>query len=330
MLFLRETRPCASRRSRAHCPPRSTGRRSARRRCHLPAGAATARSWPRKFSSSPRGTLRVRHLIELPNAQHECAWPRPHAAMAALLRESHPARFQQPAIASTRAGLNHQRRQRDRPARRPLAGTVLLDSVESWCGQSLGNRLFGRRPLALRCPRRQSRAECIDRPGLQHAMARDTEHRALDDLSFLRPCNDACLYLSRTPHRGACWRASLGGGLLQRLPLSVELSPGPLRASCTPSLSPALPLSEERRGEMAFHDASHCFSNAELQFLSSGRPRPTALNWDSDERRRTGQCKNTKVDAAYHQSSPAMWLGVRQDAPAAVRRIQVSFRFACR
>ncbi|MCA9433475.1 MAG: YncE family protein, partial [Candidatus Omnitrophica bacterium] len=79
-----------------------------------------------------------------------------------------------------------------------------------------------------------------------------------------------------------------------------------------------LSLSEDRRGEKLFHDATACFQH--WQSCSSCHPdaRVDGLNWDllNDG---MGNPKNTKNMLLAHQTPPAMSTGIRGDAETAVR-----------
>jgi hypothetical protein len=84
------------------------------------------------------------------------------------------------------------------------------------------------------------------------------------------------------------------------------------------ALGPAPQLTEQRRGELLFHDATIC--NQQWQSCSSCHPdgRADGLNWDllNDGE---GNPKNTKSLLLAHQTPPAMWEGVRMSAEEAVR-----------
>jgi YVTN family beta-propeller protein len=73
-----------------------------------------------------------------------------------------------------------------------------------------------------------------------------------------------------------------------------------------------------RRGEFYFHDGTICLEG--WQSCSSCHPdsRADGLNWDLPNDG-LGNPKNTKSLLLSHQTSPAMWLGVRETAEAAVR-----------
>jgi DNA-binding beta-propeller fold protein YncE len=287
--------------------------------CHLPAGAATQETMAAEVQLLATQDLRLRQRIELPNGSTSVRGLAlaPDGSTAYV---SHIlARFQQPANRIERGWMNTNAVSAIDLRTARWQGTVLLDSVEAgaanpWgiaCsadGRWLGVTHAGTHELSV-----------IDRPGLQQAMAQDPGHRALDDLSFLRPLQRRLALPVQGPRAVALAGARLWvAGYFSDSLCAVELSPGPLGVSAPWRLSPALPPSEERKGEMAFHDASHCFQ--QWQSCSSCHPdaRADALNWDlmNDG---LGNPKNTKSMLMTHRSSPAMWLGVRQDAPAAVR-----------
>ena len=78
-------------------------------------------------------------------------------------------------------------------------------------------------------------------------------------------------------------------------------------------------LTQKRRGEMLFHDASLCFQHwHSCASCHPGGARVDALNWDllNDG---LGNPKNTKSLLLAHRSPPAMITGVRENAEMAVR-----------
>ena len=90
-----------------------------------------------------------------------------------------------------------------------------------------------------------------------------------------------------------------------------------LKAKSFP-LGPAPEWTPERRGELAWHDATLCFQH--WQSCASCHPdaRSDALNWDllNDG---TGNPKNAKGMLFSIQTPPAMWHGVRDKAETAIR-----------
>jgi cytochrome c peroxidase len=99
----------------------------------------------------------------------------------------------------------------------------------------------------------------------------------------------------------------------------IDLEKGrPGKARSVP-LQAAVSLSEERRGEMLFHDATLCFQ--QWQSCASCHPgsgRADVLNWDllNDG---IGNPKNTKSLILSHRTPPSMSLGVRANSQVAVR-----------
>jgi YVTN family beta-propeller protein len=98
----------------------------------------------------------------------------------------------------------------------------------------------------------------------------------------------------------------------------VDLAAQPPRVESVP-LGPKQPLTQVRQGELAFHDASLCFQGWQsCASCHPGEARADGLNWDlvNDG---LGNPKNTRSLLHAHQTPPAMSLGVRESAEAAVR-----------
>ncbi len=95
------------------------------------------------------------------------------------------------------------------------------------------------------------------------------------------------------------------------------------------ALAPPGPLTQERQGELFFHDATLCFG--QWQSCSSCHPdgRADALNWDllNDG---IGNPKQTKSMLLAHATPPAMLAGVRGSAEVAVRSGIRHIQFAVR
>jgi YVTN family beta-propeller protein len=84
-------------------------------------------------------------------------------------------------------------------------------------------------------------------------------------------------------------------------------------------LGPKVEMSAARKGEFYFHDATICLEG--WQSCASCHPgdaRADGLNWDLPNDG-LGNPKNTKSLLLAHKTPPAMWMGVRADAEAAVR-----------
>lgn len=98
----------------------------------------------------------------------------------------------------------------------------------------------------------------------------------------------------------------------------VDVREGLQRSADSVLLGPKLPLTPERRGEIAFNDANLCFQNWLSCASCHPDARTDALNWDllNDG---IGNPKNVKNLFLAHQTPPVMSLGVRDRAETAVR-----------
>jgi len=110
----------------------------------------------------------------------------------------------------------------------------------------------------------------------------------------------------------------------------VDIDPESLPKARSVALGPGKRLMKIRKGEMLFNDASLCFQN--WQSCASCHPgggRVDALNWDllNDG---IGNPKNTRSLLLAHKTPPAMAMGVRPDAEAAVRAGIRHIQFAVR
>jgi len=110
----------------------------------------------------------------------------------------------------------------------------------------------------------------------------------------------------------------------------VDIDPESLPKARSVALGPGKRLTKIRKGEMLFNDASLCFQN--WQSCASCHPgggRVDALNWDllNDG---IGNPKNTRSLLLAHKTPPAMAMGVRPDAEAAVRAGIRHIQFAVR
>jgi YVTN family beta-propeller protein len=84
-------------------------------------------------------------------------------------------------------------------------------------------------------------------------------------------------------------------------------------------LGPRHELDLVHRGELLFHDASICYQGWQsCATCHPGNARKDGLTWDLTNDG-VGNPKNTKSLLLAYRTPPAMSLGVRQDAPAAVR-----------
>ncbi len=215
--------------------------------------------------------------------------------------------------------------------------TVLLDNAESgaanpWgCGWSPdGTTLFvthaGTHEVSL-----------IDFPGLLARLARlpeNLEDRLTadyttasrvkadvpNDLAFLTGLRERIKLNGKGPRaaiaRGTrLYVASFFSDTLEIV--NLQRSPTPILLEAR--LTADLPMSENRRGEFFFNDASICFQGWQsCASCHSDDARVDGLNWDllNDG---IGNPKNTKSMLLAHRTPPAMSLGVRDTAETAVR-----------
>lgn len=98
----------------------------------------------------------------------------------------------------------------------------------------------------------------------------------------------------------------------------VEWQPGEAATTSSIPVGPQPKLTEVRRGEMLFHDATICYQK--WQSCASCHPdgRVDGLNWDLANDG-VGNAKNTKSMLWAHRTPPAMAASVRESAEDAVR-----------
>jgi len=99
----------------------------------------------------------------------------------------------------------------------------------------------------------------------------------------------------------------------------VDVNPRARSQAESIALQAERPLSQARKGEIFFHDASLSFQGwTSCASCHSGNARACALNWDllNDG---IGNAKNTKSLLLTHETPPAMSTGVRANAEVAIR-----------
>ncbi len=287
--------------------------------CHLPAGAATQDHLAAEVHLLATSDLSPRATITLPNGSTGLRGlalsPDGRTAYVSHIL----ARFQQPANRIERGWMNTNALSAiDLSAARAL-GTVLLDGVDAGAANPWGIACSADGRWLAIAHAGTHELSVIDRLGLHAALAKDSSQRALDDLAFLRALQRRLPLSVVGPRAVAITGAQVWvAGYFSDSVCAVDLSTPAPTATTAVRLSPPPPLTEIRRGEIAFHDASHCFQ--QWQSCSSCHPdaRSDALNWDlmNDG---LGNPKNNKSMLLSHRTSPAMWLGVRESAPTAVR-----------
>ncbi|MGQ9771087.1 MAG: cytochrome c peroxidase [Thermogutta sp.] len=109
----------------------------------------------------------------------------------------------------------------------------------------------------------------------------------------------------------------------------IDLTASKYRRLSYIALGPTPQLTQERLGEMHFHDASLCFQHWQSCATCHPDGRIDGLNWDllNDG---IGTPKNNKSLLLAHATSPSMWEGVRATAEDAVRSGIRHIQFAIR
>lgn len=109
----------------------------------------------------------------------------------------------------------------------------------------------------------------------------------------------------------------------------IDLTASKYRRLSYIALGPTPQLTQERLGELHFHDASLCFQHWQSCATCHPDARIDSLNWDllNDG---IGTPKNNKSLLFAHQTPPSMWEGVRATAEDAVRSGIRHIQFAIR
>ena len=109
----------------------------------------------------------------------------------------------------------------------------------------------------------------------------------------------------------------------------IDLNSRPAAAVTQIALGPAPDLTRQRRGEMLFFDATICFQHWQSCGTCHPDARVDGLNWDLPNDG-LGNPKNTRNLLHVFHGGPAMSLGVRENAAAAVRAGITHILFAVR
>lgn len=297
--------------------------------CLLPAGPATGSAVAAEVVAVSTADLKITARITLPNGSTSvrgiCMSPDGrHAYVVHTL-----AHYQLPTTQVDRGWMNTSALSVIDVAALRWTGTVLLDDViqgaaNPWdvvCtddGQWLCVSHAGTHGVSI-----------IDRAGL-HQKLTGRGQDVSSDLSFLGDLRRRVRLAGKGP-RGL---AVAGHTLYATEYFSdsvavVELAPDKRDRVGSIRLGPAPELTEVRRGEMLFHDADLCFQR--WQSCASCHPdaRVDGLNWDlvNDG---LGTPKNTRSMLWAHRTPPAMSLGVRETAEAAVRAGMRHIQFVVR
>ena len=198
--------------------------------------------------------------------------------------------------------------------RRKLHATVLLDDVDNGAANPWAVAVSPDSKTVYVTHSGADELSVIDLPGMLAAIeAHDGDPS--NQLSFLYDVRRRIQLPGKGPQAlavdgDAVWVGYRYSNLVTRVGPGEGIKSYPLGAEAE--------MTEERRGEMMFNDASLCFQR--WQSCSSCHPdaRADGLNWDliNDG---IGNPKNTKSLVNSHRTAPVMWTGVRPDAEYAVR-----------
>jgi DNA-binding beta-propeller fold protein YncE/mono/diheme cytochrome c family protein len=213
-----------------------------------------------------------------------------------------------------------------------LVGTALLDEIDRGAANPWGVAVSGDGSRIVVTHAGTHELSVIDRPALLKKLA-ETKPPAIppaNDLAFLVGLRTRVRLNADVPATGEPLlqgprdAVMIGNdvftpvhfaNVLARMPLDASAAGAVVTLPLGPSSSPDTP---ERRGERLFQDATVCFQG--WQSCASCHPdtRADGLNWDllNDS---LGNPKNTKSLLLAMQTPPSMFLGVRADAPTAVR-----------
>jgi len=252
------------------------------------------------------------------------------------------ARYQLPTTQLERGWMNTNALSIIDTAKKKLINTVLLDDVD----------LGGANPWGVKCTA-DGKYICVAHAGTHQISVIDSAklHEKLAKAAAGEKVSDATSSYDDVPNDlsflvGLRRRINLTGNGPRGLALIgtkayaaeyftdslgvVDINPDVRPRAKSLALGPEKPLTELRKGEMFFHDATLCFQK--WQSCSSchpGEARPDALNWDllNDG---LGNPKNTKSMLFAHRTPPSMATGVRDSGEAAVRAGIRHIQFAVR
>jgi YVTN family beta-propeller protein len=309
---------------------------------HLPAGTADGEYTAAVVSVMDITTKKVIKTIELPNGSTDlqgiCVSPDGrHAYVTHIL-----SRYQLPTTQLERGWMNTNALSIIDVSKKQLLNTVLLDDVD----------LGAANPWGVACTD-DGKYICVTHAGTHEMSVIDSTklHNKLTSLAKGEKVSDVSLSPDDVPND-----LSFLVGLRRRLKLAgngprglavigakvyvaeyftdtlgvVDINPEKMPRAKSVALGPKSPLTKIRKGEMLFHDASLCFQH--WQSCASCHPggaRTDALNWDllNDG---IGNPKNTKSLLLAHKTPPAMIIGARPNAEAAVRAGIRHIQFAVR
>ena len=309
---------------------------------HLPAGAADGEYTAAVVSVLDTNTKKVIKSIELPNGsaglQGICVSPDGrHAYVTHIL-----SRYQLPTTQLERGWVNTNALSIIDISKKQLLNTVLLDDVD----------LGAANPWGVACTD-DGKYICVTHAGTHEVSVIDKTklHNKLASVAKGEKVSDVSLSPDDVPNDlsflvGLRRRLKLAGNGPRGLAIIgakvyvaeyftdtlgvVDINPEKMPRAKSISLGPGKALTKVRKGRMLFHDASLCFQHWQsCASCHPGNARTDALNWDllNDG---IGNPKNTKSMLLAHKTPPAMIIGARPNAEAAVRAGIRHIQFAVR
>jgi len=220
----------------------------------------------------------------------------------------------------------------DAPARR-LLNTILLDDVDLGAAMPWGVTIGGDGKSIFVTHAGTHELSLIDASALMGKLTQLNPAAAAEvpnDLSLLASLRQRVRLLGNGP-RGV---AVVGDRAYVPEYFSDTLSVVDLKSQANNrvtqiALGPKPQLTQERRGEMLFNDATICFQHWQSCVSCHPDARVDGLNWDLPNDG-LGNPKNTRNMLHVFQGGPAMSLGVRESAAAAVRAGITHILFAVR
>lgn len=227
-------------------------------------------------------------------------------------------------------------------AKNKILTTVLLDDVD----------MGGANPWGIKCSP-DGKFLCIAHSGTHELSIVDClgMHKKLDKVSRGEKVSDVSSALEDVPNDlsflvGLRRRITLVGNGPRNLTIIgtkayvaeyftdslgiIDINPEVHAASKSIKLGPDQPMTDARKGEMFFNDATLCFQKWQsCATCHPGDARPDALNWDllNDG---MGNPKNTKSLLLSHRTPPSMVSGIRATAEVGVRAGIRFIQFAVR
>jgi len=281
----------------------------------LPGGAANAPRVAAGISVIDTATRTVSTTLQLPNGSTSlhglCLSPDGTYLYATHIL----ARFQLPTTQVERGWMNTNALSVIDARKRRLVSTVLLDDVDLGAANPRGVACSADGRWLVVAHAGTNELSLIDRRALHEKLAK-TEGDASTDLAFLARLRRR-VQLAGTGPRGV---VVAGATVYAAEYYSDSIAAAGFDGKVTSlPLGPRVVLSEARRGEILFHDATLGFQ--QWQSCSSCHPggaRVDGLNWDllNDG---VGSPRNVKSLLLAHRTPPAMITGIRKSAEVAVR-----------